>query len=239
MYFRLKSKFLPLIGIALILELLLWISSAASASTNAVRVELMRRIGHQDAVVLAQPDGRVMFEKNAARQLVPASILKVFTALFVLDALGADHHYATEFYLDDQRNLTIKGSGDPLLISEVIADICKRLAQAQTDAPVLNHLQLDESHFAKPLTIPGVSASSQPYDAPNGALCVNFNTVNFKRIKGRLMSAEPQTPLIPFALDRIIERQATEGRIVFSSLESENTLYAGELFRYFLEKEGY
>ncbi|MBG7605278.1 MAG: D-alanyl-D-alanine carboxypeptidase, partial [Actinobacteria bacterium] len=84
--------------------------------------------------------------------------------------------------------------------------------------------------------IPGISASSEPYDAPNGALCVNFNTVYFKRTNKGYISAEPQTPLLPMAMKKITLSKVRQGRIVLSSLEKENTLYAGQLFRYFLEK---
>ena len=220
----------------LLLSLLSPIASAASQE-NA-RAAVMRRVGPNDAVILVDPGGRVLFEKNADRMLVPASILKLFTALVVLDALGENFHYVTEVYMDDRHNVTIKGYGDPLLISEVVADISRQLAQLLSGEPVLNSLRLDESYFVQQLTIPGVTDSSQPYDAPNGALCVNFNTVHFRRSEGRYISAEPQTPLLPFALERIRSREAKGGRVVLSPIKHENTLYAGALFRYFLEQEG-
>lgn len=227
----------PLIIIGLLC--LAWsLATPAEAASGKAHAQVLRRIGPSDAVMLADPDGRVIVAKNIDLPLVPASILKIFTALVVLDSLGVDFQYTTEFYRDNLGDLTIKGYGDPLLISEVVADISERLAGVISDQAPFNNLRLDESYFVKPLTIPGVSATSQPYDAPNGALCVNFNTVNFKRFKNRYVSAEPQTPLIPFALDRIKQNRATRGRVVLSRIENENTLYAGELFRYFLEKEG-
>jgi D-alanyl-D-alanine carboxypeptidase/D-alanyl-D-alanine-endopeptidase (penicillin-binding protein 4) len=225
-------------GAVLALMLLLGLSSVTRAAADRIRGDLNHLIGDSDAAMLALPDGSVIFEKNADKPLVPASILKVFTALVALDALGADFRFETDFYLDQQRNLIIKGYGDPLLISEVVADICRRLAAGLSGQVALSGLILDETYFVQPLTIPGVSASSQPYDAPNGALCVNFNTVNFKRHKGRYISAEPQTPLLPFALAKIKSRPATAGRVVLSKNENENTRYAGELFRFFLQREG-
>jgi D-alanyl-D-alanine carboxypeptidase/D-alanyl-D-alanine-endopeptidase (penicillin-binding protein 4) len=225
-------------GTLLVLTLLLVFSSIAPASTDQIRGELNRLIGDSDAALLALPDGSVIFEKNADTLLVPASILKVFTALVALHTLGSDFRFETEFYLDRQRNLIIKGYGDPLLISEVIADICSRLGGLLSDRAALRGLILDETYFVQPLTIPGVSASAQPYDAPNGALCVNFNTVNFKRHQGRYVSAEPQTPLLPFAKAKIKSRRVSGGRVVLSRIENENTRYAGELFRFFLQREG-
>jgi D-alanyl-D-alanine carboxypeptidase/D-alanyl-D-alanine-endopeptidase (penicillin-binding protein 4) len=102
----------------------------------------------------------------------------------------------------------------------------------------LNDLILDDSYFQQPLTIPGITSSAQPYDAPNGALCVNFNTVSFKRTSQGYVSAEPQTPLLPFAIKKIKASGLNQGRIVFSHNKNEITRYAGKLFQYFLEKQG-
>jgi D-alanyl-D-alanine carboxypeptidase/D-alanyl-D-alanine-endopeptidase (penicillin-binding protein 4) len=105
-------------------------------------------------------------------------------------------------------------------------------------AAVINDLIVDDSYFNRPLTIPGISSSTQPYDAPNGALCVNFNTVFFKHTQSGYTSAEAQTPLLPFAENKIKLLKPKSGRIVLSHLEKENTIYAGRLFRYFLVRHG-
>lgn len=198
--------------------------------------ELDRLIGDQDAVLLADAKGRVIFSRNAATKLIPASTLKILTALVALHFLGPDFRFQTEFYLDKDSNLKIKGYGDPLLISEVLEKISKAMKQRLEK---VNDIVLDATHFEDPLTVPGVNESSEPYDAPNGALCVNFNTVYFKRTKnGDYVSAEPQTPLLPFALKRIEKSGVGQGRIILSRENNENLLYIGHLFRYFLDIEG-
>jgi D-alanyl-D-alanine carboxypeptidase/D-alanyl-D-alanine-endopeptidase (penicillin-binding protein 4) len=212
---------------------------AYSAPLQAQEVaELTRFIGKNDSILVADARGNIVLEKNAAEKRIPASILKIYSSLVALHYLGEDYRFPTEFYLDPQANLKIKGYGDPLLISEVIAKISQVLAVLLKNSQPLNDLVLDDSFFRQPLTIPGITSSAQPYDAPNGALCVNFNTVNFKRTSQGYVSAEPQTPLLPFVIEKIRASGLHQGRIVFSHNQNEITLYAGMLFQHFLEKQG-
>lgn len=223
----------------------LWILIAALMSPGVAAdcgaqslAGLSALIGKKDAIVVADPNGKILFAKNENKKLVPASILKLFTALVALHYLGPEYRFTTEFYLDKKSNLKIKGLGDPLLISEVVAEISRILAQKLNKSNKLNNLVLDNSYFSQPLTIPGITSSSEPYDAPNGALCVNFNTVNFIRNENSYISAEPQTPLLPFAINKIKASGLDQGRIVFSHENHEVTLYAGKLFQYFLKENG-
>jgi D-alanyl-D-alanine carboxypeptidase/D-alanyl-D-alanine-endopeptidase (penicillin-binding protein 4) len=197
-------------------------------------------IGDQDAILVADHQGRMIVSKNADKKLIPASTLKILTSLVSMHYLGPDYRFTTEFYLDNDSNLKIKGYGDPLLTSEILEEISKAL-DSRLDAEHKNvkDIVLDDSYFKQPIIIPGISSSLQPYDAPNGALCANFNTVYFKRLEnGKYVSAEEQTPLLPFALRKAIKSKLTMGRVVLSHKESENALYFGYLFKYFLEKQG-
>ncbi|MBT8359289.1 MAG: D-alanyl-D-alanine carboxypeptidase [Deltaproteobacteria bacterium] len=207
----------------------------ATVLNTETQVELKNQIGSNDALIFTSHDGKVILSKNAEKKLIPASTLKIFTALVALHYLGPEYKFTTEFYLDDDTNLKIKGYGDPLLISEVLVEISSIIG---SKIKKVKDIVLDDSYFIKPLTIPGVSSSTQPYDAPNGALCANFNTVNFRQEDGIYVSAEPQTPLLPFALKKIIKLGKKSGRIVFSHNNNECTLYAGHLIRYFLNNEG-
>ena len=197
-------------------------------------------IGDQDAVLVADHQGRIIVSKNADKKLIPASTLKILTSLVAMHYLGPDYRFTTEFYLDNDSNLKIKGYGDPLLTSEILEEISKALgSRLDAEHKKIKDIVLDDSYFKQPIIIPGISSSSQPYDAPNGALCANFNTVYFKRLEnGKYVSAEEQTPLLPFALRKVRKSKPTMGRVVLSHKESENTLYFGHLFKYFLEKQG-
>ena len=177
-----------------------------------------------------------MLAKNADQPLVPASTLKVFTSLMALHYLGPGYRFQTEFLLDRDSNLIVKGYGDPLLTSEVIGDIARKLAGR------LRHFQdlvLDDTYFEKPMAVPGITDSQEPYDAPNGALCVNFNTVNFSRTGNGFVSAEPQTPLLPFVRRKLeASPKLQKGRIVFSHADDDIVRYAGHLIGHFLDAAG-
>jgi serine-type D-Ala-D-Ala carboxypeptidase/endopeptidase (penicillin-binding protein 4) len=224
------------------LKVLLFVSMfllMASSSVKAHGFEsLENHIGENESILLAGPDGTVLYSKNADQEMIPASTIKILTSLAAFHFLGRDYRFKTEFYLDNHQNLFIKGFGDPLLISEVVEEIGASLAIMLS--PNINNLFLDDGFFSQPLTIPGISSTSRPYDAPNGALCVNFNTVNFTQgpVPGTYVSAEAQTPMLPFAHKRIKQSGHQSNRIVLSHNQNDILLYAGHLFGYFLVKNG-
>jgi D-alanyl-D-alanine carboxypeptidase/D-alanyl-D-alanine-endopeptidase (penicillin-binding protein 4) len=196
-------------------------------------------LGPNDAAIVADSKGNILFSHNPDKALIPASTLKLLTALTTFHYLGNDYRFTTEFYLDHASNLKIKGYGDPLLISEVIDEISTMLINKLNDpSTTVGDIIIDHSFFKHPITIPGVTDSNEPYDAPNGALCVNFNTVNFKKTGEMFVSAEPQTPLLPMVLDRIQSSGLKNGRIRLSSNRDEIFQYAGYMFKHFFEKRG-
>lgn len=191
-------------------------------------------LGKNDSLLITEVhSNQNMVRIHPDKMLIPASILKLFTALVAIDILGENYHFHTEFYKDAHNNLKIKGYGDPLLVSEIIREIALQIGREILE---INHIMPDGSYFQSPLTIPGASQQSiQPYDAPNGSLCVNFNTVFFTQDdQGNYVSAEPQTPLLPFVLERIKKSSIKQGRIILYDDKNENLLYAGHLFKHFL-----
>ena len=197
---------------------------------------LQQIVGRNDGVIIADPEGKIIFEKNSNKKLIPASTLKILTSLAALHYLGSDYRFPTDFYYDDNTDLWVKGYGDPLLVSEVLADISATLSKKFR---LVGDLFLDDSFFLHPVIIPGVNSSFQPYDAPNGALCANFNTINFKRTQtGDYISAEPQTPLLPFVIQRIKTSSLDSERIILSHENRAGTYYTGHLLRFFLNNNG-
>ena len=62
---------------------------------GASLTDLQYLIGNQDAVLIADPQGKILFSKNAGKKLVPASTLKTLTSLAALYYLGSDYRFAT------------------------------------------------------------------------------------------------------------------------------------------------
>lgn len=210
--------------------------SPALADQSQSVSQMLSLIHEKDAVLLTDPQGKILASKNAEKLLVPASTLKILTALVALHYLSKDFRFVTECYSDKDQNLKIKGFGDPLFVSDVMPDFSRQL---QAHIHNYKDLVLDDSAFQQPLRIPGITATTEPYDAPNGAFCANFNTISFQKTSGgKYISAEPQTPLVPFALSRICASGTNSGRIVFSHSHGESVLYAGHLVASFLHQQG-
>jgi len=196
----------------------------------------LEQIPPQAGFIAADADGKILAARNETAKFIPASTLKILTALSSLHYLGPAYRFKTEFFLSPNKDLVVKGYGDPLLISEVWEEISEQLARKLRG---FRNLILDTSYFSPEIRIPGSSTSANPYDAPVGALAANFNTITFERGSGNIvLSAEPQTPMIPFAEKKIRQLSETNGRYTFSHDSREGATYAGELLRYFLEKKG-
>jgi D-alanyl-D-alanine carboxypeptidase/D-alanyl-D-alanine-endopeptidase (penicillin-binding protein 4) len=235
---RLNYSFKPAGWILIPFSVFILISLFSCPSTYAEDslYKIRNLITNQDSVILASPDGKILCSVHGDKQLIPASTLKILTSLIAIHYLKTDHRFATDFFIDNESNLIIKGYGDPLLISEEIEKIAAALSQ---NTEIIHDIILDDTFFDKPLIMPGtVEGSLQPYDAPNGALCVNFNTVNFKIKDQKIFSAEPQTPVVDIARQKIERSRLNSGRILLTNDANEITLYAGQIFGYFFQAAG-
>ncbi len=128
-----------------------------------------------------------VFSYHGTDLLKPASNMKLVTTLAALKYLGPQYRFKTKLYTDGrikngmlQGNLYVKGFGDPLLVSEqlwyLVNDV-KRLGFREVQGDLI----LDDSFFDTIRTVRDGDSSTQngkdrAYDAPLGALSVNFNT---------------------------------------------------------------
>ena len=153
---------------------------------------------HSSSLLVVDSQNQILQSKNADQLLIPASTIKVLTALIALDHWGKEYRFITDFYLDSSSNyLWIKGYGDPYLISEELDLIVAKLKQFGVNS--ISGIGVNNSYFDKTIIIDGQENTNNPYDAPVSAVAANFNTVNV-RIKNKIItSAETQTPLTPIA----------------------------------------
>src|SRR6056297_1707 len=208
----------------------------SAAGARPLEEKLAARLGASDGVFLKSATGCVLFARNAGRPLVPASIIKIATSLAAFDCLGEQYRFKTEFYATPAGDLVIKGFGDPCFVSSEIKRAAETVAEKMEQ---VGAIVVDDSFFAHDIQIPGRSRPSwQPYDAPNGALCATFNTVAFIRENGRYHSAEPETPLLPFAEKHLDGVPVSSGRVLLVCDQKETAAYTGRLFAWFLENAG-
>jgi len=154
------------------------------------------RLISNGAYAIADSNGRIVAACQPDVPLIPASILKIPTALTALSILGSQYRFKTLFYMDSHHNLYIKGFGDPLLISEEITLIYTALMIRGVDR--INSLFVDNSSFALEHQVPGREASANPYDAPVGPVVVNFNSVSVRITRQHtIVSGEAETPYLP------------------------------------------
>jgi len=179
------------VSACLALSLTLFTGAAAAQDT------LARVLALPKASLLLEEGGREVIARQPDRPMIPASTMKIPTALAAIQRWGLGHRFHTDFHLTDDGWLWVKGQGDPYLVSEELDLVAEALKKRGVRS--VSGIGSDDSRFGPDVEIAGRSSSNNPYDAPVTALAANFNTVNVVRSRDGVRSAEPQTPLTPLA----------------------------------------
>ena len=229
-----------LLWVFIIITTVLSIGLAGALEQNQEQqrlAEKMELLIQNGAILLGSPEKKILFEVNSREVFVPASVLKVAITAAAFDILGKDFRFNTIFYTNAKKELLIRGGGDPFLISEEITKIAQLLRQKGYSK--FSALKLDDSLIANQ-KVPGLSKSKNAYDALNGALVVNFNSLFLEKKKnGEIVSAEEWTPLTPLAREkgRLLVSGKKE-RINIGSSYQDSLRYTAELFSAIFQKEG-
>jgi D-alanyl-D-alanine carboxypeptidase/D-alanyl-D-alanine-endopeptidase (penicillin-binding protein 4) len=157
------------------------------------RSALQRIVSMQSSGMMIDPEGPLSIQHNADQPMIPASTIKLVTALAALERWGRDYHFSTEFYLDNSQRLWVKGKGDPYLDSYELGRMVDGLRC--TFLPGIKGVGADGSYFSTHLDIPGRSDTFNPYDAPVTGLSFNFNNVALRVHDKNISSADPRAPL--------------------------------------------
>lgn len=215
-----------------------WIAAAtlaAPAAWAAAGGPLATVIELPQAALLVEESGKTRIARQPDRPMIPASTVKLLTALAAIERWGLEHRFSTDFLRDGDGWLWVRGYGDPFLVAEEIDGVAAELRRRGVER--LPGIGLDDGHFADSVEIPGRSATDNPYDAPASALAANFNTISVRVTAQGVSSAERQTPLT--ALARELARGLPQGvQRVNLRERALATRYFGELLAAKLQAAG-
>ncbi len=93
---------------------LLLLPTATTVSADPIS----RAVSLSNASLVVEEGGKEVVSANADRPMVPASTMKLVTALAAIERWGLDHRFTTDFYRGRDGRLWVKGGGDPYLVSE-------------------------------------------------------------------------------------------------------------------------
>jgi D-alanyl-D-alanine carboxypeptidase/D-alanyl-D-alanine-endopeptidase (penicillin-binding protein 4) len=175
--------------------------------------------------VVSLDTGRVLYEENAGKLLVPASNMKLYTVAAALDRLGADFRFHTSVYASEspdkkgklRGDLVVYGRGDPTLATrfnngdyfKAIDELAARVVAAGV-RQVEGNIVGDESYFTGPPRSPGWEWDDLQwyYGADVSALTVNDNALDlFVKPGARAgdaaaVSTGPASPVIRVVVSR-------------------------------------
>ena len=233
-----QGKFFTYVLALILVSIFICGVSRGQTSQTELDFKLKSLVSKGSILIADEKNILYRYPKGENPLLIPASILKLATALAALHYLGPDFTYQTNFYLSERGSLGIKGFGDPFLVSEELRKISQKLSQITGLPKHFKGLFIDNSVFSTKITIPGIEFSKNPYDASNGALVVNFNTIFLKvDEKGIVSSAEKQTPLTPMV--KSLSKNLSSGKHRISIPPNNSIKYTGELFQEFINQEGF
>ncbi|HEV2801399.1 MAG TPA: D-alanyl-D-alanine carboxypeptidase/D-alanyl-D-alanine-endopeptidase [Pyrinomonadaceae bacterium] len=175
--------------------------------------------------VVSLDTGRILFEENAGKLLVPASNMKLYTVAAALDRLGADFRFNTSVYAQEapdkkgklRGDLIVYGRGDPTFATrftggdyyKAIDELAARVVTAGV-RQVEGNIVGDESYFTGPSRSPGWEWDDLQwyYGADVSALTVNDNALDlFVKPGARAgdaatVSTGPASPVIRILVPR-------------------------------------
>lgn len=143
--------------------------------------------GSESIVIVRLSDGQTIYESNAKKALVPASVTKVLTSAAMLHYFKPATTLKTKFFTAGARKngsidgpLYVRGDGDPLLVNEKLwqmaADL-KNMGIKTFEGDLIIDNSLFDGEERDSSRADRAKASDRAYDAPVTAFGINFNTL--------------------------------------------------------------
>jgi D-alanyl-D-alanine carboxypeptidase/D-alanyl-D-alanine-endopeptidase (penicillin-binding protein 4) len=156
-------------------------------------------------VVKSIATGKLLYSKNPDRLMVPASNMKIVTSAAALGILKPSYRFKTLILHSGERDgetlkgdLVIRGSGDPHLVSEdmwlIVNELRKRGIRRVTGNLVLDDSYFDDEKFPPTWKL---SPTRRAFEAPSGALALNFNSVTINIYPAKNGKDKPHAAIDP------------------------------------------
>ncbi len=188
----------------------LLLAHGAAAGTLAERIDAVAakdaglRGARVGALVVRLTDGEVLYARSADSAMIPASNLKILTAIAALDVFGPTHQFETGIRAAKPlsadgvvADLGVLGGGDPVLNSEdwwrLAADL-RRSGLTRIEGDLI----VDDSAFDQEYWHPTWGAvSARAYHAPVAGLSANYGAFFVNVIPGAVQGAPVRVQLDP------------------------------------------
>ncbi len=133
--------------------------------------------------------GTVLAARQPDGGFIPASAIKVPTAIMALNVLGANHRLSTRLYMTGQvsgntlnGDLILVGGGDPELFTDDFVPMINAL-KARAILKVNGRFIFDNSLFPDASAVSDAHEKNVSYNAGVGALSLNFNRLRLRWVR--------------------------------------------------------
>ena len=154
-------------------------SSLLQAEINLKNLMKKHHFSETNLGLLIQEGDNNLFELNADKLMIPASLTKIVTAGAVLNSFPLNKKFITELFYSKNGNLCLQGGGDPSFVSEKMWFLINELTRSEVPNSV-NDLIIDSSRFDEEIFDAGRESVrvDRAFDAPISATAFNWNSIN-------------------------------------------------------------
>jgi D-alanyl-D-alanine carboxypeptidase/D-alanyl-D-alanine-endopeptidase (penicillin-binding protein 4) len=162
------------------------LSFADDLSNRLKSIIKKHRFNEQHLGLYVEDEGKEIFNLNAARSMVPASLTKIVTGAAVLNAFPMNKKFETKMLSKKnvengsiKGDVCLKGGGDPSFVSEKMWYLVNELKRTGLNS-IEGDLRVDATRFDDELFDSGRESVrvDRAFDAPISAASFNWNSVN-------------------------------------------------------------